>query len=149
MTDTNLNLFTYGTLQIPEVMQVITGKSIPSIDAVLNGYGNYSIRDEIYPAIIPQADASVSGRLYSGLDQSILRILDDFEDVIYNRLDCVVKTAGNALINAQVYVISDAYRFLLSDKPWSMEKFRNHNLEKYIERHKKFLNKYIERTISD
>ena len=143
MTAAGLYLFAYGTLQISGVMQAVTGQKFPSIDAVLDGYCRYSIKNEIYPAIITQADASVCGRLYSGLDQSILRILDDFEDVIYNRLDCEVKTAGNALINAQVYVISDAYRYLLSDKPWNIEEFRNHNLEKYIERHKKFFNKYL------
>lgn len=142
MNSTGLFLFAYGTLLIPEIMQAVTGQKLPSIDAVLNGYCRYSIKNKVYPAIIAQPDASVSGRLYSDLDQSILGILDDFEDVIYTRCDCEVKPSRDVIVNAQVYVISDLCRHLLSDKSWSIDEFRASHLGKYIKRHNKFFSQY-------
>jgi gamma-glutamylcyclotransferase (GGCT)/AIG2-like uncharacterized protein YtfP len=123
-------------------MQAVTGKKLPSVDAVLKGYCRYSIRGEIYPAIIAQTGKSVIGRLFTGLDSSTLTILDAFEDVIYERCEREVMTADNAFIKAQVYVISAEYRHRLSDIPWNLEKFRRNHLETYIKGCDLFLVKY-------
>jgi gamma-glutamylcyclotransferase (GGCT)/AIG2-like uncharacterized protein YtfP len=144
LTDTSLSLFTYGTLQVPEVMHAVTGKSFPTIDAVLNGYRRYAVRNEVYPAIIAEAGASVCGRLYTGLDQSSINLLDDFEDQIYSRCERDVTTREN-IIKAQVYVLSDQYRDILSQEPWELEHFTHEYLDKYLKACKKFFRNHENR----
>ncbi len=123
-------------------MRAVTGQKLSSVDAVLRGYCRYAIKDEVYPVIIAQTGTSVSGQLYTGLDRSALKILDAFEDGIYARCEREVMTADNVFINAQVYVIADEYRHMLSDQPWSLEEFRRYHLGKYIEGCERFLVKY-------
>lgn len=142
MTDPSLHLFTYGTLQIPEVMQAVTGKKFPSFDAVLDDYCRYSIRDEIYPAVIAETGASVCGRLYSGLDWPVLKILDVFEDNIYIRREIDVTTMGDNIIKAHVYVLSDQHREILSEEPWELEHFTHDYLDKYLTVCRKFFRDY-------
>jgi len=142
LTGPGLFLFAYGTLQIPAVMQAVTGQKLPSVDAVLKGYCRYSIKDEIYPAIIAHTGKSVDGQLYTGLEQSTLKILDAFEDVIYTRSEKKVMTMDNVFINTQVYVISAESHYRLSDMPWSLEGFRRYHLKKYIKGCERFLAKY-------
>ena len=142
MSGSGLSLFAYGTLQIPVVMQAVTGQKLSPVDAVLRDYCRYSIRDEVYPAIIVQTGASVSGQLYTGLGRSTLKILDAFENVIYERCEREVVTAGNVSINAQVYVISIEYHHMLSGKPWEVDWFRQNHLDNYLESCRKFLIEY-------
>lgn len=119
-------------------MQVVTGKNFPYTKAVLNGYCRYSIRNEVYPAIIDLADGSVSGKLYSGLDQATLSLLDKFESTIYRRCEKTVCTAENVSLNAHVYILSEHYRNLLAGTPWEPERFRQHHLEDYLENCRRF-----------
>ena len=142
MTGTGLTLFAYGTLLVPEVMHAVTGRKLSSVDAVLKDYNRCSIKNEIFPAIVAQAGTSVTGRFYTGLDRNTLKILDVFEDVIYARCNKKVMTANNVFVDAQVYVISDEYHHLLSDVPWSPEEFKQHHLEQYIKKCRRFLVKY-------
>ena len=123
-------------------MQAVTSRKFPSVDAVLKGYCRYYIKDEVYPAIIAQTGESVSGQLYSGLDRATLKILDAFEDVIYERSEKEVMTADNAFIKAQVYILSAESRHRLSDMPWNLEDFKHYHLEKYIQGCNRFLVKY-------
>lgn len=122
-------------------MQAVTGKSFPSIDAALNGYRRYAIKNEVYPAIIAEAGASVCGKLYTVLDQSSINILDEFEDQIYSRCERDITTSKN-IIKAQVYVLSDQYRDILSEEPWVLEQFTDQYLDKYLKACKKFFRGY-------
>lgn len=114
-------------------MQAVTGKHLPSIDATLRDYCRYSIKNEVYPAIIAQQGKIVRGKLFSGLSQSFIRCIDLFEDVIYIRRNCEVMTAEKKPVNAFVYVISDTKRYMLSDKPWCVEEFRHRYLGEYLD----------------
>jgi gamma-glutamylcyclotransferase (GGCT)/AIG2-like uncharacterized protein YtfP len=145
LSGSSLFLFAYGTLQIPVVMQAVTGQKLSPVDAVLRDYCRYSIKDEVYPAIIAQTGATVSGQLYTGLDRSTLKILDAFEDVIYARCEKEVVTTDNVFINAQVYVISAEHRHRLTDMPWDLEEFRRYHLEKYMNACDRFLARYNRR----
>jgi gamma-glutamylcyclotransferase (GGCT)/AIG2-like uncharacterized protein YtfP len=138
LTGSPINLFTYGTLLIPEVMQAVTGRKFPSGDAVLNGYCRYSIKNRVYPAVIARAGASVHGRTYSELDRHTLEILDEFESDIYTRCSMPVMTAASVSVEAQVYVLSDQYRHLLLEDPWETEYFKQHFLTRYLESCRRF-----------
>lgn len=142
MTGSPINLFTYGTLLIPEVMQAVTGRKFPSGDAVLNGYCRYSIKNRVYPAVIARAGASVHGRIYSELDRHTLEILDEFEGIIYTRCTCEVIINRDRFVDAQAYVISEAHRHMMSDAPWSLDEFMRNHLGSYLAKCNVFSSKH-------
>jgi len=124
-------VFTYGTLQIPEIMLAVTGQTFRSQSAILPDFARYSIRDKVYPAIVQAAGMSVSGILYSGIDHQTLGLLDVFEDILYERRDVEVFTE-NTIRSAMTYVIADRYRQCLSPELWDIEQFKVQYLENYL-----------------
>jgi gamma-glutamylcyclotransferase (GGCT)/AIG2-like uncharacterized protein YtfP len=46
------NIFVYGTLQSPEIIKKLTGKSFKNTPAVLEGYKRYWVKESDYPAVI-------------------------------------------------------------------------------------------------
>ncbi len=124
-------VFTYGTLQIPAVFQSITGKDFPSNPARLLGYQRYKIKGKIYPATIKSSNGSIDGTLYKNIDKNTLNLLDEFEDICYERCLLEVEVNGQTE-NAYVYVTKDKYKCTLSDKEWSLEEFKRRFLKKYL-----------------
>ena len=125
----NITVFAYGTLQIPEVMVAVTGRTFPAESATLHGFARYRIRGTSYPGVRPRAGASVSGVLYCGLDCDALRRLDGFEDDYYCRQVLTVITSRNAAVQAQVYVVEQQYyASLVDDTPWDLDEFRQRSL---------------------
>ena len=127
------SVFTYGTLQIPEVMFAVTGSNFKSTPAKLNGYLRLKIKDTTYPAIIKKNNCSVDGELYRNIDQKTLILLDQFEDICYERLLVNVNVAEKKE-KAFVYVWKNEYKNQLSDKEWSLEEFKRKYLKLYINR---------------
>lgn len=125
-------LFTYGTLQHPEVMRVVTGKTFPTQHARLEGYSLHRLRGLSYPGIRLRPKACVDGLLHTGLSGSDLEALDAFEDAFYRRLGLSVTTSTGAKHQAQVYVIAeDQYERLLPE-PWRFEDFIRHDLAELL-----------------
>ncbi len=83
------NIFVYGSLMFPEIVEALTGRQIEMVDAVLDGYKRYQIFDgdepRSYPAIQKTEGESVTGRILLNVDEEDLQILDYFEDVGYDR----------------------------------------------------------------
>ncbi|KAJ5619499.1 hypothetical protein N7510_003483 [Penicillium lagena] len=113
-----LTLLTLGTLMAPQVLhRVIYGcsdldpnnKTPPRFQpAVLHGYRRYRVRDEEYPGIVAATETgdadsvgdsqmSVLGTLVSGLTDSDIRLLDDYEGSEYVRERILVRTADKSL----------------------------------------------------
>ncbi len=42
-------VFTYGTLEIPEVMETVTGQALASREATAKDFVRYLIQDCVYP----------------------------------------------------------------------------------------------------
>lgn len=112
-----LTLLTLGTLMAPQVLyRVIYGfsglepnnKRLPRFrPAVLHGYRRYRVRDEDYPGIVAATETggadsvghrhtSVLGTLVSGLTDSDIRLLDDYEGNEYLRERILVRTADES-----------------------------------------------------
>ena len=129
------SVFTYGTLQVPAVMQAVTGKDFPSIPGRLNGYQRFRIKDKPYPGIVKNAHSGMDGILYKEIDDYSLELLDEFEDVLYERclVDVLVEDEDKTE-SAFVYVVADKYKHYLSNEVWSLRQFETESLGLYLQR---------------
>lgn len=126
-------VFTYGTLQVPAVMSAVTGKSFPYEPALLQGYRRYQIKNRVYPAIVADETASTQGVLYKEIDEPSLILLDEFEDVLYNRLQVTVHQAGEP-IAAYAYVVAEQFTNRLAGHDWDLSEFERQHLDYYLQR---------------
>ena len=125
------SVFTYGTLQVPLVMQAVTGKEFPSTSAVLNGYQRFKIKDRTYPGLIKNENNKIEGTLYNNIDDVSLQLLDEFEDICYDR--CLVSViCDEKQQDAFIYITKEEYQYTLSKQEWSLEEFENKYLNKYL-----------------
>lgn len=133
----SISVFTYGTLQIPAVMEAVTGRKFKSENASLDGYERFIVKRQVFPGITAAIDKRVDGRIYFDLDMVAINFLDAFEDVLYVRKQ-LSAWCNNRKIQAQVYIVDDKFHNLLSDKPWEIEVFQQKHLRAYLDSCKKF-----------
>lgn len=126
-----MNLFVYGTLMFPQVMQAVCGYRGPGQAALLEGYRRRMLGDEVYPGIFPCAGDTVSGLVYPGLSPSQLHRLDRFEGETYERHTVRVAVGGREL-GVLTYVMSPAWRHLLSDQAWDPGDFERQALAGFL-----------------
>ncbi|KAI9100803.1 hypothetical protein K1719_024165 [Acacia pycnantha] len=68
----------------------------------------FSIKGRVYPAILPVEDKKVTGRVLLGISDLELFILDEFEDVEYERRDVDVYLKDNSeKLKAHAYIWSN------------------------------------------
>ncbi|EPS57256.1 hypothetical protein M569_17564, partial [Genlisea aurea] len=79
------NVFVYGSLLADDVIRALLTRVPSSSIAVLPHHQRFSIKERVYPAIIPIKDEKVVGKVFLGITPSELHILDDFEDFEYER----------------------------------------------------------------
>ncbi|KAF5936408.1 hypothetical protein HYC85_027537 [Camellia sinensis] len=84
-------VFVYGSLLSDEVVRVLLKRVPQSSPAILDGFHIFSIKECVYPAIIPVENKKVTGKVLLGITLPELDILDTFEDVEYNR--CTVEVS--------------------------------------------------------
>ncbi|KAG0611056.1 hypothetical protein M758_7G111300 [Ceratodon purpureus] len=80
------NAFVYGSLLAPEVLTVLLQRVPRSSPAVVHDYHRYSIKNRIYPAVLPKKGDKVFGKVLFDLSEQELHILDRFEDIEYTKL---------------------------------------------------------------
>ncbi|WP_330229625.1 gamma-glutamylcyclotransferase [Nocardia sp. NBC_00508] len=77
-------LFVYGTLQFPEVLQVLLGR-IPSLEPTeLTGWRAAALPSRIYPGLVAAPRRLTRGAVLSGLAPAEWAVLDAFEDDEYD-----------------------------------------------------------------
>ena len=133
-----MNIFTYGTLMIPEVMAAVTTHKFRSADAILKGYARFTVKGESYPGIIPATDAATEGIIYFDVDELSLRRLDAFEGDLYQRIQIQVETKGIEILKADTYVIKPKFRSHLSSLEWNMKEFAQKHLKTFLETYSGF-----------
>lgn len=129
----NLNLFTYGTLMVPEVFKKITGLLLPNQKAVLNGYDCYLLNKKTYPGIVLSKASETNGVLYFDVTPEIFRKLDLFEGDLYLREKVVVVGENNNTFDAFAYVLKPEAAKYLSQNRWSLENFISNHLNEFIQ----------------
>lgn len=82
-----------------------------------------------YPGIIKNSNQFIDGILYKEVGDHALKLLDQFEDVLYER--SLVDIEGETE-QAFVYIIKDECRYRLSNEAWSLEEFKRKYLNKYL-----------------
>jgi gamma-glutamylcyclotransferase (GGCT)/AIG2-like uncharacterized protein YtfP len=135
-----MHLFAYGSLEVPTVMQAVTGRSFRNTRARILGFERYMLKGRVYPGIIHAASGETDGRIYFDLDENAFARLDHFEADEYDRV-CVeveveadggVQQKGETRIEAFVYVIPSDRRDLLGDDRWDEQEFVTERLAAYL-----------------
>ena len=114
-----MNLFAYGTLMWPEVMEALLGRRPEGIPAVLAGYRRLRLKAKHYPVMVAASGAAVEGTLYTGLSEKDFEVLDAFEGEEYDR-----ETVSLGSGFAQAYILAPRWRHLADSVPWRPEQFK-------------------------
>jgi hypothetical protein len=76
---THHRLFAYGELADPDELARIIGRRVPSSPAVLPGYRRMCLPGFSFPLAMRSRRGAIHGRLYDGLEEWDLRLLDVWE----------------------------------------------------------------------
>jgi gamma-glutamylcyclotransferase (GGCT)/AIG2-like uncharacterized protein YtfP len=125
-------LFVYGTLEFPAVVKKLLGTTLVGERAELVGYTRYLLVNRNYPGIVSKPGESVDGVLYHGVTPKYFKLLDRYEDNIYERRQIQVINSHGQCVTAWVYVIPLRYRQELSNQPWDREYFANTQLMRFL-----------------
>ena len=137
-----MNIFTYGTLMIPEVMVAVTTRRFRFIDAILKGYARFTVKGESYPGITPEPGAITEGIIYFDVDGLSLERLDAFEGNLYQRIQIMAETKEKEILSADAYVIKPKFRSYLSSQEWNIKEFAQKHLKTFLETYTGFQNNY-------
>lgn len=130
----NQPLFAYGTLQVPSIMQQVLGSQLDVVadTAHLHGYRCTLVQKQQYPGIQPEPSGTVTGQLLAAPTAEQLQLLDQYEGELYQRRLITVSTAlQQSEQSAWCYLIKPEYCSLLSEQPWSLQHFIQHQLANY------------------
>ncbi|QLY29485.1 gamma-glutamylcyclotransferase family protein [Nocardia huaxiensis] len=122
-------LFVYGTLQFPEVLDGLLGRTPHLEPAVLPGRRVAALPGRVYPGLVTASDTVAQGFLLSGLTAAEWRILDDFEDDEYDLSPVSVHAADR-----EVYAWTYAWTAEVDPRDWSALTFRADHLAAYADR---------------
>jgi gamma-glutamylcyclotransferase (GGCT)/AIG2-like uncharacterized protein YtfP len=127
-----INFFAYGTLQLPEVMLAVVGRSFNSQAARLDDFARYRLRGKSFPGIRPELGSKVDGLVYCAIDNETLESLDAFEDAFYHRESVTIITADGIAWAAETYVMSKESHGMLLPEEWCLEEFRREKLPSFL-----------------
>ncbi|XP_057865047.2 AIG2-like protein D isoform X2 [Cryptomeria japonica] len=138
------NVFVYGSLMADEVVKVLLNRIPSAAPALLPGQ-RHSIRERVYPAIIPAEKDKVNGKVLLSLADHELDILDKFEDVDYKRtleevivLDNEKQQNSSSQLKAYTYVWAD-----VNDKDlygeWNFEAWKDSHMKDFVKMCENFM----------
>jgi gamma-glutamylcyclotransferase (GGCT)/AIG2-like uncharacterized protein YtfP len=104
---------------------------------VLFDYARRCVKEEDYPVIF-KANEKVKGVVYYDVSDEDTTILDDFEGEFYERITVDIVTHTQT-IQAEVYVLKEAYFSIIDDTPWSEEAFEKEGMRRFLESYKGFI----------
>jgi gamma-glutamylcyclotransferase (GGCT)/AIG2-like uncharacterized protein YtfP len=119
--DLPADLFAYGTLRFPDVLEALLGRVPQHSPAIAPGWRVAALDGRVYPVLVP-GDGGAGGILISGLTAEEWRVIDAYEDDFYEleRLTLVDGRPGWA------YLTRDRTAALPSD--WSPGDFTTRHL---------------------
>jgi gamma-glutamylcyclotransferase (GGCT)/AIG2-like uncharacterized protein YtfP len=124
------NIFVYGTLQSPRLIQKLTGRTFKSTPGILQGYKRYCILNADYPAIIEKEGHQTEGKIFENVDDQSMEILSFYEGEDYIQKGVNVFSNGN-LIKAIAFVWVGDFN-ILDDRNWDLYEFEKYTLQEYI-----------------
>jgi gamma-glutamylcyclotransferase (GGCT)/AIG2-like uncharacterized protein YtfP len=130
-----MNLFVYGSLMLPEVMQAVAGQKFPFQGGMVRGYAQFELRDEHQAAMIPFPDTSTEGVVYADVDESALKRLDAFAGAGFDRVEVNVEAENGEWIEAEAHVLRMRHKKRLMAEPWDEDEFRQKHLAGFLKVH--------------
>lgn len=131
-----LHIFTYGSLMFDQVWSRVVQGSYDRCEAILQGYDRKSVRDEVFPVLVPSTISSqVPGKLYLNVSASDLARIDQFEGDYYLRKSEQVVTEDLAILPAEVYVLKEEYYAIISSKKWDPQHFSTSGIHLFMHRY--------------
>ena len=130
--DSVTDVFVYGTLTFPPIIQAVIDKLPSGQKAKLHNFAAYAVVGSVYPGIWHLEGVDTDGILYHDIGKEDMLKLDRYEGEEYNRELLSVETEDGNEHQAWVYIFRPAYRHLLSSKPWDARKFEDESLESYL-----------------
>jgi gamma-glutamylcyclotransferase (GGCT)/AIG2-like uncharacterized protein YtfP len=123
------SIFAYGTLEAPEVVALVLGRTLPGVEARLDDFARHRVRGRLFPGIVPRTEAATPGTLLREASDADLARLDSFEGALYERrrveVTLTARTEDGRVLReeAWVYVVRREREGELSDDAWSREQF--------------------------
>lgn len=131
-----MNLFTYGSLMVQEIMDEVAACRLVPKKVVLEDYQRYAVKDEEYPGMMEEQGSRVEGVLYCDVPSFALSRLDIFEGDLYSRQPVTVNcTETGETYEAMAYVVKTEFLPVLTTKVLDYEKFVEGGKEKFIDRY--------------
>lgn len=124
------HVFVYGTLQLPGIVEKLTGKSFNIIPSVLPGFKCYCVKDSDYPAIVEKKNAETKGLLLENTDDISLDVIAFYEGEEYEIQRITVLADGKTL-PAIAFVWAKGVEFL-ENRDWDILTFEKECLEHYL-----------------
>ncbi|KAL3818400.1 hypothetical protein ACJIZ3_004305 [Penstemon smallii] len=126
------NVFVYGSLLADDVVRALLNRVPPSSPAILPGYQRFSIKERVYPAIIPVEKTQVTGKVLLGITPAELHILDAFEDDEYERATVdVFLNDSSEMMQAYTYVWENKTDPNLYGE-WDFEEWKHLHKESFL-----------------
>jgi len=125
------NVFVYGSLQSPRVVQALLQRMPEHGPATVQGYRRVKVKGQVYPAVRPQEGHSVGGILVQNLSAEELRRFDTFEDEDYTREEVLLVEPSGA--KAFIYVWKQEAEDKLEWVEWDMSRDFLPYLSQYLE----------------
>jgi len=126
------HLFVYGTLLFPEILEGLTGISPVTKPAKLQEYKRCCVKGCDYPAVLPEKNSVVEGKLVINVDHHFMDIITFFEGEDYQKTKVFIQ-AGNKEIPATVFTWNgDFHRLEMKD--WNKKQFEQYSLKYYAAR---------------
>ncbi|CAM0909733.1 unnamed protein product [Alopecurus aequalis] len=126
------SVFVYGSLMADEVVSAILHRVPASSPALLTDYHRFSVKDRIYPAILPVESKKVAGKVIMGISDAELIVLDAFEDFEYVRTSVQISlTDTSETMLADTYVWSDVEDPDLYGE-WDFEEWKKLHIKDFL-----------------
>ncbi|UCE87258.1 MAG: gamma-glutamylcyclotransferase [Deltaproteobacteria bacterium] len=139
-------VFAYGTLEIPAVMEAVTGRRFPRAAGTLRGFARFRVEGEVYPGLVRAPRARTAGVVYTSVDARSLERLDDFEGDLYERRPVQVRLSAGGHASAYAYVVRASGRARISTEPWDRARFVADELQEYLTECRAFRARRLART---
>jgi len=125
-------VFAYGTLELPAVMEAVTGRRFPRTAATLSGFARFRVAGEAYPGLVRAPHGRTAGVVYTSVDPHSLALLDGFEGDLYERRAVHVRLSAGGHVSAYTYIVCASGLDRVSAEPWDRARFVAEQLEEYL-----------------
>ncbi len=117
---------------LSDIIQGVLGRSLDPHVASVKGYQRYCVQNRVYPAMVKgSGDDFVRGIAYLDIDSHQLRLLDQFEGEMYQRvlLEAILTEQS---IMAYAYICKPTYQHLLTSEIWTLDCFREDAQQEFL-----------------